>query len=55
MKLEGRLSAMVFCFFVQGRRIVLVHGIIKKGQRIPKRRIDLALSRNEEWEQKHAT
>jgi phage-related protein len=50
----GRLSARVFYFFAQGRRIVLVHGIIKKGQRIPKRHIELALSRKEEWEQRHA-
>jgi phage-related protein len=50
----GRLSARVFYFFAWGRRIVLVHGIIKKGQRIPKRPIDLVRSRKDEWERRHA-
>jgi len=32
----------IFCFFEKGAVIVLTHGIIKKGQKIPRREIDKA-------------
>jgi phage-related protein len=37
--------ARVIYFFRQGRRIVLLHGFVKKTQKLPRREIELALRR----------
>jgi len=40
---QGRIARVLFC--VTGEQMVLLHGFIKKSQKIPNREIDLALKR----------
>ena len=40
---RGRIARVLFC--VSGEQMVLLHGFIKKTQKIPQREIDLALKR----------
>jgi len=40
---QGRIARVLFC--VTGEQMVLLHGFIKKSQKIPNREIDLALQR----------
>jgi len=41
----------IFCFFDQGRLVVLMNGFEKKSQKIPKKEIELALKIKKEYEQ----
>lgn len=45
----GKLNTRVFWFFVKGRRIVAVHGIRNKGQKIPARDLRTARARRDDW------
>jgi phage-related protein len=45
----GKLNTRVLWFFMQGRRIIAVHGIRSKGQAIPPRDLDTARKRMRDW------
>lgn len=45
----GKLNTRVLWFFAKGRRIVLVHGIRNKGQKIAVRDIATARARMNDW------
>ena len=45
----GKLNTRVFWFFMQGRRIVAVHGIRNKGQAVPARDLETARGRMRDW------
>jgi phage-related protein len=49
----GRLNTRIFYFFAHGKRIVLVHGILKKGRKIPVHERKVALQRKLDWETRH--
>jgi len=49
----GKLNTRVLWFFVQGRRIVAVHGIRNKGQAIPARDLDTARARKRDWKRRN--
>ena len=49
----GKLNTRVLWFFVQGRRIVAVHGIRNKGQSIPARDLATARARRTDWLERH--
>src|SRR5690348_10522105 len=49
----GKLNTRVFWFFMKGRRIVAVHGVRNKGQAIPARDLDTALTRMNDWLARH--
>jgi len=44
---NGNISRVFFT--VNGKQMILLHGIIKKSQKTPKKEIDLALSRKNQW------
>jgi phage-related protein len=46
----GKLNTRVLWFFATGRRIVAVHGVRNKGQRLPARDIRIALERMRDWQ-----
>jgi len=50
----GRLNTRIFYFFAHGKRIILVHGILKKGRKIPGHERKVALQRKLEWEKRHS-
>lgn len=45
----GKLNTRVLWFFAKGRRIILVHGIRNKGQKIPARDLASARARMIDW------
>jgi phage-related protein len=45
LRVGGKDTARVLYFFRRGRRIVLLHGFVKKSQALPGREKDLALQR----------
>jgi phage-related protein len=45
----GKLNVRVFYFFAKGKRIIAVHGIRNKAQGVPKRDLEIALDRKEDW------
>jgi len=45
----GKLNTRVLYFFVKGKRIITVHGIRNKAREIPKRDLNVALERKEDW------
>jgi phage-related protein len=45
----GKLNTRVLYFFARGRRIIAVHGIRSKSQRISERDINVALERKKDW------
>lgn len=45
----GKLNTRVLYFFMRGRRIVAVHGIRHKAQKIPKPDRETALVRMKDW------
>ena len=47
-KLEGGNISRVF-FTVKDNQMLLLHGIIKKSQKTPKKDLDLAISRKNQW------
>ena len=51
----GKLNTRVLWFFMQGRRIVAVHGIRNKGQAIPARDLDTGQARMRDWQQRFET
>jgi phage-related protein len=50
----GKLNTRVLWFFMQGRRIVAVHGIRNKGQAIPARDLATARERMYDWRERAA-
>jgi len=48
----GKLNTRVLWFFARGRRIVVVHGVRNKGQRLPIRDIRTALERMRDWQRR---
>lgn len=46
---DKRIARVLFCFY--RKRIVLLHGFIKKTQKIPKSDLDLAIKRQKQMEQ----
>jgi len=50
----GRLNTRIFYFFAHGKRILLVHGILKKGRKIPGHERKVALQRKLDWETRHS-
>ena len=49
----GKLNTRVLWFFMQGRRIIAVHGIRNKGQAIPARDLDTARARMHDWQERN--
>jgi phage-related protein len=49
----GRLNTRIFYFFAHGKRIILVHGILKKGRKIPSHERKVALQRKLDWEARY--
>lgn len=49
----GKLNTRVLYFFVQGQRIIAVHGIRSKGWNIPARDRKTALNRMKDWLARH--
>lgn len=45
----GKLNTRVLWFFMKGRRIIAVHGIRSKGQTVPRRDLETALTRMRDW------
>jgi phage-related protein len=45
----GKLNTRVLYFFARGQRIIAVHGIRSKSQRISERDINVALERKKDW------
>ena len=48
----GKLNTRVLWFFARGRRIVVVHGVRNKGQRVPARDIRIAVERMRDWQRR---
>ena len=46
----GRLNTRIFYFFAQGKRIILVHGILKRAGKIPGHEGKIALQGKLHWE-----
>ena len=49
MRHVGKLNTRVLYFFARGQRIIAVHGIRSKSQRISERDINVALERKKDW------
>jgi len=49
MRPVGKLNTRVLYFFAKGQRIIAVHGIRSKSQRISERDIKTALERKKDW------
>ena len=50
----GRLNTRIFYFFAHDKRIILVHGFLKKGRKIPGHERKVALRRKLDWETRHS-
>ena len=50
----GRLNKRIFYFFAHDKRIILVHGFLKKGRKIPGHERKVALRRKLDWETRHS-
>ena len=48
----GKLNTRVLWFFVRNRRIVAVHGILNKGQAIPRCDLGTARERMRDWQER---
>ena len=49
MRHVGKLNTRVLYFFERGQRIIAVHGIRSKGQRISERDMKVAVERKKDW------
>jgi phage-related protein len=49
----GKLNTRVIYFFMKGKRIVVLHGIRNKAQKIPKTDYETAIIRKIDWEMRH--
>ena len=49
MRHVGKLNTRVLYFFARGQRIIAVHGIRSKSQRISEPDINVALERKKDW------
>jgi phage-related protein len=54
MRHVGKLSTRVLYFSAKGQRIIAVHGIRTKSQRISERDIKVALERQKDWRLREA-
>lgn len=50
----GRLNTRIFYFFAHDKRIILVHGFLKKGRKIPGHGRKVALRRKLDFETRHS-
>jgi phage-related protein len=50
----GKLNTRVFYFFMKGKRIILVHAIRNKAQKIPTRDREIAQKRMQDWLKREA-
>lgn len=50
----GRFNTRIFYFFAHDKRIILVHGFLKKGRKIPGHERKVALRRKLDWETRHS-
>ena len=48
----GKLNTRVLWFFARNRRIVAVHAVRNKGQKLPARDIRIALDRMRDWQRR---
>lgn len=48
LRVRGKQEVRVFYVFVVGKKIILLHGFIKKTQETPKKELDIARSRQSE-------
>jgi phage-related protein len=55
MRHIGKLNTRILYFFVRGRRIIAVHGIRNKGQKILPQDRQTALARMNDWMKRQAT
>jgi phage-related protein len=51
----GKLNTRVLWFFMKGRRIVMVHGVRNKGQKLAARDLAVARERMRDWQGRQAT
>jgi len=49
MRHVGKLNTRVLYFFAKGQRIIAVHGVRNKSQRISDRDMKVALERRKDW------
>jgi len=49
MRHVGKLNTRMLYFFAIGQRIIVVHGIRSKSQRISERDVKVALERRKDW------
>jgi phage-related protein len=49
----GKLNTRIVYFFGKGKRIIAVHGIQNKTQKIPKADLNIAKARREDWERRN--
>jgi len=54
MRHVGKLNTRVLYFFAKGQRIIAIHGVRSKSQRISERDIKIALERKKDWRLKKA-
>lgn len=52
MRHVGKLNTRVLWFFVKDRRIVAVHAVRNKGQKLPARDIRIAVERMHDWQRR---
>jgi len=45
----GKLNTRILYFFIEGQRLILVHGIRHKGRKIPIKDSRIALERRRDW------
>ena len=53
LRVGRRDTARIIYFFRKGRRIVLLHGFVKKTRRLPRREIETALRRMRDYLRRH--
>lgn len=49
----GKLNTRILWFFMKGRKIIAVHGIRNKGQKIARSDIKTAQARMNDWKERH--
>lgn len=50
----GKLNARIIYFFMKGRKIIAVHGIRNKANKIPESDLKIAKSRKQDWEKRNS-
>jgi len=52
LRVISRLNTRVLWFFQRGQRIIVVHGVRHKGQKLPPEALRIALARKTDWERR---